>query len=174
MSPVTVLQTQRPLALAARQRLAPMVLLLLLLFASAPIAAAVGSRVDVLGRASLSQLTHTTCAVSRTARVGGNQFLMIEGPQCKPDGGECQHVALMKIDRHTVSLARVGEPQKAANGTWSSVFRQGERTLRVDLIRKRSPRAAADGNDLYAAVLTLRDGKGGATIVKGVASCEGD
>lgn len=171
MFPVAASQTQRPRGIAARQHSALMALLLL---TSTSVAAVVGPRVDVLGRASLSQLTHTTCAVSRTAAAGGNQFLMIEGPQCKPDGGECQHVALMKIDRHTVSLARVGEPRKAANGTWSSVFKQGDRTLSVDLIRKRAPRAAADGNDSYAAVLTLRDGKGGATMVKGVASCEGD
>ena len=144
------------------------------LLAGAGTATAGGIRVDVLGNAAVAQLTHTTCAVSPRGAGAANRFLMVEGPACKTVGEACPHVALMKIDRHTMSLPRVSEPRKAENGTWSSVFKHGEITLNVDLVPKRSATPSAGADEAYAATLTVRDGKGGTITVKGVARCDGD
>lgn len=130
------------------------------------VAQAVGPRVDVLNKAALSQLTHSTCTVSPPSSGSAKRFLMVEGPSCPLGGGGCQHVALMNIDRTTVALTRVAEPSKSAKGAWSSQFKANDMTLKVDLV----PRA----NDVYAATMTLQDGKGGTTKVKGVARCDSD
>lgn len=133
---------------------------------------AVAVRVDVLDNATMSQLTHTTCTVSPLGKAAANRFLMIEGPDCRFGGGACQHVALMKIDRRTLSFARTDEPRKSANGTWTSGFKLGEMTLSVDMIPKPSGRTQSDSDTRFGAVLTLNDGKGNSTKIKGIARCE--
>jgi hypothetical protein len=133
---------------------------------------AVDARVDVLDKATMSQLTHTTCSISPLGTGATNRFLLIEGPACQLGGGACPHVALMKIDRRTVRFVRIDEPRKSANGTWTSAFKQGAMTLSIDMVPRSPDRTQSDSDGQYGAVLTLNDGKGNTTMVKGVANCE--
>ena len=149
-----------------------LVALALLLVASTVNAAEV--RVDVLGKAALSQLTHTTCTVSPLGSGEKKRFLLVVGPACPLGGGACPHVALMQIDRRPVSFSRVDEPRQLANGTWTSAFKQGDMSLRIDMISRSAGRTPADLDSQYDAVLTLSDGKGHSTKIKGVANCGED
>lgn len=131
-------------------------------------------RVDLLGEAAMSRLTHVTCTVSPPGSGAQKQFLLVQGPACKPGGGACPHVALMKVDRRTVSFTRVTEPHQLANGTWTSAFKQGDRTLSIDMAPRPPGVTPSDSDGQYDAILTLGDGKGHSTKVKGVAGCGED
>ena len=145
---------------------------LALLFAP-QLSVAATTPIGLLSDSSLSKLTHTTCTIAPAQRGRSNRYLMIEGPNCPVGGGDCRHIALMKIDGKVVELVRSDVASTTSANDTTSEFNLGTTTLRVhfEAPGKSGQNSKAGAKRVATLKLALN---GRDVVVKGVASCGGD
>lgn len=134
---------------------------------------AAATPIGLLTDASLSKVTHTTCTIAPAQKGRGNRYLLIEGPHCPLGGGDCRHIALMKIDGKVVELVRSDVSSTTSTNDTTREFKSGTTTLRVhfEALAKSGAHSKASANRVATLRLALN---GRDVVVKGVASCGGE